>query len=146
MLNCFKHYKRCNLILYYILDFVQQEKTKFTMEQPFKLPILYCQYHACWRPGDIRSQGINRHSIDQYWPNSRDISSLASEELNANLSIFLFHGSSHRGLARTMGPVTSHSTNHLCQHWVRPWLITCLTPGHHLNHWTNADLLVIRHL
>ena len=27
------------------------------------LPILYCQCHACWCPGDFRSQGINRHGV-----------------------------------------------------------------------------------
>ena len=37
------NYKRFIDILYHILDFVQQKKTKFTMEQPYMLPILYCQ-------------------------------------------------------------------------------------------------------
>ena len=35
MLNCFKDYKMCINISYYIFDFVQQEKTKFTMESTY---------------------------------------------------------------------------------------------------------------
>ena len=35
MQNCFKDYKRCIHISYHILDFVQQNKTRFTMEQPY---------------------------------------------------------------------------------------------------------------
>ena len=62
MLNCSKDYKRYFHISYHILDFVQQ-KAKFTMVQPYMLPILYCQYHACWYPRDLRSQGIIRHCI-----------------------------------------------------------------------------------
>ena len=38
------------------------------------LPIPY----SCWWPGDLRSQGISRHGIDQI---SQNISSLAEEEL-----------------------------------------------------------------
>ena len=30
----------------------------------YMLPILYIQYHICWWPGDLRSQGIRRHGID----------------------------------------------------------------------------------
>ena len=78
MLNCFKDYKICIHISYHSLDFVKQKKTKFIMEQPYMLPILYCQYHVCWCPGDLWSQGISRHGIDQ---RSRNIPSLASEEL-----------------------------------------------------------------
>ena len=48
------------------------------MEQPYTLPILYFQYCACWCPGDFRSQGISRNSIDQI---SQNIPSLASDEL-----------------------------------------------------------------
>ena len=59
--------------MYHILELVQQKKTKFTMEQPYMLPVLYCQYHACWS-----RQGISRHGIDQI---SRNNPSLASEEL-----------------------------------------------------------------
>ena len=47
MLNCFRDYKRFIHILYHILDFVvntiQQKKTKYTIEQPYMLSILYCQ-------------------------------------------------------------------------------------------------------
>ena len=46
---------------------------KFTMEQHYMLPVLYCQYHAYWS-----RQGISRHGIDQI---SQNIPSLASEEL-----------------------------------------------------------------
>ena len=48
------------------------------MKQPYMLPILYYQYHACWWPGDLRSHGISRLGIDQI---SQKILSLASEEL-----------------------------------------------------------------
>ena len=78
MLNCFKDYKRCIHLSYQILDFIQQKKTKFTMEQPYMLPFLCRQYHACWCSGDFRNQGISRHGIDLQ---SQNIPSLASEEL-----------------------------------------------------------------
>ena len=55
MLNCFKNYKQCIHISYLILG-CSQHDTKFTMEQPYMLPILYCQYHACWCPGDLRAR------------------------------------------------------------------------------------------
>ena len=48
------------------------------MEQPYLLPILYWQYHACWCGGDFRSQSISKHGID---PQSQNIPSPASEEL-----------------------------------------------------------------
>ena len=51
-------------ISYHILDFVQRKKTKFTMEQPYMLPVLYYQYHGCWCSVDLRSQGISRQGID----------------------------------------------------------------------------------
>ena len=51
-------------------------KTKFPMEQPHMLHILYCQCHACWCPGDL-SQGISRHGIDIQ---SQNILSPASQE------------------------------------------------------------------
>ena len=76
MLTCFKDYKY--VFTFPILDFVQQKKTKFAMEQPYILPIIYCQYLACWCPGDLRSQGISRHGTDQI---SQNISYLASEGL-----------------------------------------------------------------
>ena len=31
------------------------------------LPMLCSQYHVCWCPGDIRSQGISSHGFDQVW-------------------------------------------------------------------------------
>ena len=65
ILNGFKDYKRSVRISYNILDCIQQKKPKFTMEQHYMLPILYCQYHACWCPGDLSHQGISRHGIDQ---------------------------------------------------------------------------------
>ena len=74
MLNGFKDYI---IISYHILVFVQQKNTRFTMEQPDMLSILYCQYHSCWCPGDLRSQGISRHGIDEIIQN---ILSLAPEE------------------------------------------------------------------
>ena len=82
MLNCFKDYQRSIHILYHILDFIQQKKTKFPMEQPYMLPILH-----------FRSQCIIRHGIG---PKSWNIPSPASEELKhskiletpSNLTIF----------------------------------------------------------
>ena len=68
MLNCFKDYQRYIHVSYHILDFMKQKKTKFTIQQPYMLPILYYQYHACWW----------RHCIVQI---SRNILSLPSEEL-----------------------------------------------------------------
>ena len=41
-----------------IFDFIQRKETKFTMEQPYTFPIIYCQYHICRYLGDLRSQGI----------------------------------------------------------------------------------------
>ena len=40
MLNCFKDYQRCIHISYHTLDFVQQKKINFKMEQPYMLPTL----------------------------------------------------------------------------------------------------------
>ena len=48
------------------------------MEQPDMLPIVYCQYHGCWCPGDLSRQGISSHGIDQI---SCNIPFLASDEL-----------------------------------------------------------------
>ena len=47
------------------------------MEQPYMLPILYCQYHACWCPGDLMSPRISRNGID---PESRNIPYPAASE------------------------------------------------------------------
>ena len=41
MLNFSEDYKRCIHISNHILDFVQQKKTRFTMDQPYTLSILY---------------------------------------------------------------------------------------------------------
>ena len=64
MLNCFKDYKRYIHMSYRILDFVKLMKTKFTMEQPCMLPILYCQYHSYWCPGSLHRQVISSHNIN----------------------------------------------------------------------------------
>ena len=64
MLNCLNDHERYIHISYHILDCVQQKKATFTIEQPYILPILYCQYHSYWCPGDVKSQG-SRHGIDQ---------------------------------------------------------------------------------
>ena len=77
MLNWVKDYKRCTYILYHILEFVPQKKTRHIMEQPSMLPTLYCQYQSCSCPGNFRSQGIIRHGIDLQ---SRYIPSPASDE------------------------------------------------------------------
>ena len=62
MLNCQWLWKMHS----HFVSYLQQKKAKFTMEQPYMLPILYCQYHVSWCPGDLRSQGISGHG---YWPN-----------------------------------------------------------------------------
>ena len=38
------------------------------LEQDKNLPILHNQYHGCWCPGDVRSQGISSHDIDLVKP------------------------------------------------------------------------------
>ena len=54
------------------------------MEQPYILPILYCQYmyHAYWCHGNLGRQGINRHGINQM---SQYILSPTSGELNTGI-------------------------------------------------------------
>ena len=54
---------------------------KLTVEQQYMLSILHNQYHACWCPGDFRSQGISKHGIE---PQCQNILSTASEELIVN--------------------------------------------------------------
>ena len=36
--------------------------------RPEPTPILHSQYHGCWCPGDVRSQGISSHDIDLVKP------------------------------------------------------------------------------
>ena len=48
------------------------------MEQPYLVPVLYCEYHVNWRPGDLSHQDINMHNIDSQ---SHYILSLGQEEL-----------------------------------------------------------------
>ena len=84
-LKRFKDYRRCIHISYHILDCVQQKKTTFIMEQPHMWPTLYSQYHSCCCSGNLRSQGISRHGIDQI---SRNIPSGASEESTCVVSIY----------------------------------------------------------
>ena len=48
----------------HILDFVPQKKTRLIMREPYMLPIRCCQYHSCWCPGDLRSQGISKYCSD----------------------------------------------------------------------------------
>ena len=86
VLNCFEDYKSCIHISYGMLDFIQQKKIKFTMEQLYVLPILYCQCHACWCTGEFRSQCISRHGIEFQ---SRNIPSLASEELMFSIIVVM---------------------------------------------------------
>ena len=62
----------------HIFDFIQQKKTKFTIKQPYMSLILYCQYHACWCPGDISCQVTSRHGIGQ---TRQNIQSLRWKEL-----------------------------------------------------------------
>ena len=108
MLNCFENYQRFIYISYHILDFVQQKETKFTTEQSSMLSILYCQYHACWCPGDLSRQGISKHGIDQI---SWNILSLALDELIAmhcfvaylSLSVASSHYDKHASLWRSDG-------------------------------------------
>ena len=48
---------------------------KLALEQQY-ISVLHSQYHVCWCSDDLRSQGINRNSID---PQSWSILSPASE-------------------------------------------------------------------
>ena len=49
-------------IIYWIL--FNTRRPRFTMEQPYMLPILCCQHHSCCCPGDLKCQSISRHGID----------------------------------------------------------------------------------
>ena len=50
------------------------------MEQPYMLPILCWQYHACWCSGNFGGQGISRHGINLQ---SQNIMFPESDGLNA---------------------------------------------------------------
>ena len=52
--SCFDDYELCIHSSCHNLGFVQQKKTKFTMEQPDMLPILYSKLCAYWCSGDTR--------------------------------------------------------------------------------------------
>ena len=71
MLNCFKYYKRCIHTSYHMLDELGSQWSN----PRYMLPMLYGQYHVCWCTGDLRSQGISSHGIDQI---RRNIPSLTS--------------------------------------------------------------------
>ena len=77
---CIYIYKICIHILHHIFDFVQQRKTRFTIEQPYMLPILYFQCHSCWCPGDLRSQPRTSEGM-VLTPQSQNVPSPVSEEL-----------------------------------------------------------------
>ena len=68
MLNYFKDYKKFIRISYYILDCIQQKKAKFTLEQPYMLPIFSILSIPCllmrWR---LQSPG---HQQAWYWQNN----------------------------------------------------------------------------
>ena len=69
-----------HFILY--LGFCSNKADQIPSEATLYIAILCCQYHACWCPGDLRSQGISRYGIDQI---SCNILSVVSEELIKNL-------------------------------------------------------------
>ena len=125
-----KDYKRCNHILYHILDFVQQKKTKFTMEQYYRymLPILYCQCHFCWCHGDLRSQGISRHGIDQI---SLNVPSLASEELTSSVLCFAHVYWLLALFANLINPIYFACTNGF--HFHSFLVVTCPMSSDHIN-------------
>ena len=75
MLNSFKDYKRC---IHILNRFLELAWPKLILKQHYMLSVINSQYHACWCPGDFRSQGISRPDID---PQSRNIQPPASEEL-----------------------------------------------------------------
>ena len=60
---------------------------KLILEQLYMLSVLHSQYHACWCPGDFRSQGISRHGTDTQ---SQNILSSASELTPTNFHQGLF--------------------------------------------------------
>ena len=96
---------------------VQQKKTKFTMEQPYMLPTLYCQYHAYWCPGDLRSQGISRHGND---PQSRNIRSPALEELRYMFHLYEKKVTMIRSGHNYAHPTTAQLSWHTCK--IETWL------------------------
>ena len=57
--------------------------------KPYMLPILYCQYHSCWSPGDLRSQGISKHGIDWISWNISSIRRVTSHYKNKGDPILL---------------------------------------------------------
>ena len=74
MLNCFKYYKRCIHISYHILGVcsTEEDQIHYGVTLHVAYPILSrVQDHARWCPGDIMSQGIDRH---WYWPNNPEFS------------------------------------------------------------------------
>ena len=56
---------------YHILDFVQQKKTKFTMQQPYMLPILILLITYLLMPWWLKEPG---HQQARYWPSKPEYS------------------------------------------------------------------------
>ena len=63
LLTCWIVWKTMKDVFTFHTISFQQKKTKFTMEHPYILHFLNCQYHACWCPGE------SGHQQAWYWPN-----------------------------------------------------------------------------
>ena len=55
-------------ILCHYSTLIKHRYLKSFLKQDEYLHILHSQYHYCWCPGDLRSQGISSHDIDQDKP------------------------------------------------------------------------------
>ena len=112
MLNCFKDYNRCINVSYHIL-----ENIKFTVGQSHMLHILYCQYHTYWCCGDLRSQGICSHGIDQIIPIITWYSTFLSINTNIPLIISSWTSESREINVRVfMLPCNSRGEYYSCPH------------------------------
>ena len=127
-----KMFQRLLKMYSHFVDFVQQ-KTRFTVWQPYMLPVLYWQYRACWCPGDLRSQGTNSHGVDQI---SLNVLSLASEVYMNNIC---WHAKSRHCIVNYH--ITCSTLNHVCCVATVCHQICCMCWGHlgdihrALSHW-----------
>ena len=53
-----------NIYLHFMLLLICHMHLKSFLKYDQDLHILHSQYHGCWCPGDVRSQGISSHDID----------------------------------------------------------------------------------
>ena len=53
-----------SLILYHPMLLKHLRLLRFSLKQEKNICISHNQYHGCWWPGNVRSQGISSHGID----------------------------------------------------------------------------------